>query len=138
MAAESETATTLGDGGDDATSVGGANLLTGAMALVAADEQLINPHTGESETKDERAERLRLEKEAGFIAYGVLVNLHLHVRADVIEQDCRARHRELVGTIRRGIHAKHGEVLKRCGVHRQYPCRAVISVEQIHIVRPHC
>jgi len=35
----------------------------GAMAAVAADEKLINPETGESETEDERAERIRLEKE---------------------------------------------------------------------------
>jgi translation initiation factor 3 subunit C len=35
----------------------------GAMAAVAVDEALINPHTGESETEDERAERLRLEAE---------------------------------------------------------------------------
>uniref|UniRef100_A0A7S2R1T0 Eukaryotic translation initiation factor 3 subunit C n=1 Tax=Eucampia antarctica TaxID=49252 RepID=A0A7S2R1T0_9STRA len=35
-----------------------------AMDLAAAEEKLINPHTGEQETKDERAERLRLEKEA--------------------------------------------------------------------------
>jgi translation initiation factor 3 subunit C len=35
----------------------------GAMAAVAADEKLVNPETGESETQDERAERLRLEKE---------------------------------------------------------------------------
>lgn len=35
----------------------------GAMAAVAADEKLINPHTGEQETEDERAERLRLEAE---------------------------------------------------------------------------
>jgi len=36
----------------------------GARDAVAAVEALINPHTGESETEDERAERLRLEKEA--------------------------------------------------------------------------
>eukprot|EP00934_Nitzschia_sp_Nitz4_P002267 Nitzschia sp. Nitz4//scaffold160_size51814//21287//25958//NITZ4_006910-RA/size51814-augustus-gene-0.70-mRNA-1//-1//CDS//3329537845//2267//frame0 len=35
----------------------------GAMAAVAAEQALINPHTGEPETEDERAERLRLEKE---------------------------------------------------------------------------
>jgi len=35
----------------------------GAMAAVAADEKLVNPHTGEPETEDERAERLRLETE---------------------------------------------------------------------------
>ena len=35
----------------------------GAMAAVAADEKLVNPHTGEAETEDERSERLRLEKE---------------------------------------------------------------------------
>lgn len=40
-----------------------ANADQGAMAAVAADEKLINPHTGEQETKDERAERVRLEKE---------------------------------------------------------------------------
>lgn len=36
---------------------------TGAMAAVAADEKLVNPHTNEPETEDERAERLRLEAE---------------------------------------------------------------------------
>jgi len=36
----------------------------GAMDAVAADVQLINPHTGQPETEDERAERLRVEKEA--------------------------------------------------------------------------
>lgn len=36
----------------------------GALEAVAADKQLINPHTGETETEDERAERLRVEKEA--------------------------------------------------------------------------
>ena len=35
----------------------------GAMDAVAADEKLVNPHTGEPETEDERAERLRVEKE---------------------------------------------------------------------------
>ena len=37
---------------------------SGAMAAVAADDPLVNPHTGQSETPDERAERLRLEHEA--------------------------------------------------------------------------
>mmetsp|Transcript_12628 Transcript_12628/g.19117 ORF Transcript_12628/g.19117 Transcript_12628/m.19117 type:complete len:997 (+) Transcript_12628:183-3173(+) len=36
----------------------------GALEAVAADKQLVNPHTGEVETEDERAERLRVEKEA--------------------------------------------------------------------------
>ena len=35
----------------------------GAMEAVAADEKLVNPHTGEPETADERLERLRVEKE---------------------------------------------------------------------------
>jgi translation initiation factor 3 subunit C len=35
----------------------------GAMAAVAADEKLINPHTGQPETEDERAERIRVEEE---------------------------------------------------------------------------
>jgi translation initiation factor 3 subunit C len=35
----------------------------GAMAAVAADEKLVHPVTGEPETADERAERLRQEKE---------------------------------------------------------------------------
>mmetsp|Transcript_52252 Transcript_52252/g.53233 ORF Transcript_52252/g.53233 Transcript_52252/m.53233 type:complete len:726 (-) Transcript_52252:47-2224(-) len=35
----------------------------GAMAAVAAEEKLINPHTSEVETEDERDERLRVEKE---------------------------------------------------------------------------
>jgi translation initiation factor 3 subunit C len=35
----------------------------GAMAAVAADEKLINPHTEQPETEDERAERLRVESE---------------------------------------------------------------------------
>jgi len=30
----------------------------GAMAAVAADDKLVNPHTGETETEDERAERM--------------------------------------------------------------------------------
>ena len=41
-----------------------AKAANGAMAAVSADEKLINPHTGQPETEDERAERLRLEKEA--------------------------------------------------------------------------
>ena len=36
----------------------------GALDFVKADTKLINPHTGETETEDERAERLRIEKEA--------------------------------------------------------------------------
>jgi len=36
----------------------------GALEAVAADKQLVNPHTGEVETEDERAERVRVEKEA--------------------------------------------------------------------------
>jgi translation initiation factor 3 subunit C len=36
----------------------------GAVDMVAAEKKSINPHTGEIETDDERAERLRLEKEA--------------------------------------------------------------------------
>jgi translation initiation factor 3 subunit C len=35
----------------------------GAMAAIAADDKLVNPITGEAETEDERAERLRVEKE---------------------------------------------------------------------------
>ena len=34
----------------------------GAMAAVAAETKLVNPHTGEPETEDERAERLRVEQ----------------------------------------------------------------------------
>ena len=34
----------------------------GAMAAVAAETKLVNPHTGEAETEDERAERIRLEQ----------------------------------------------------------------------------
>ncbi len=45
-----------------------ANAADGAMAAVAADEKLVNPHTGEAETQDERAERLRLEKEKAMTA----------------------------------------------------------------------
>ena len=41
-----------------------ANASDGAMAAVASDEKLVNPHTGAVETEDERAERLRLESEA--------------------------------------------------------------------------
>ena len=41
-----------------------AKAMDGAMAAVAEDEKLINPHTGEPETEDERAERERVEKEA--------------------------------------------------------------------------
>ena len=40
------------------------NAIDGAMAAVAADNKLVNPHTGEEETQDDRAERLRQEKEA--------------------------------------------------------------------------
>ena len=36
----------------------------GALDAVAADTSLVNPHTGKPETEDERAERLRVEKEA--------------------------------------------------------------------------
>jgi translation initiation factor 3 subunit C len=36
----------------------------GAMAEMAAGDKLVNPVTGEPETEDERAERLRLDKEA--------------------------------------------------------------------------
>jgi len=36
----------------------------GAMDAVAADVKLVNPHTGEPETEDQRAERIRVEKEA--------------------------------------------------------------------------
>ena len=36
----------------------------GAMEAIAEEETLMNPVTGEAETEDERAERLRLEKEA--------------------------------------------------------------------------
>lgn len=36
----------------------------GALEAVSANKELINPHTGEAETEDERAERLRVEKEA--------------------------------------------------------------------------
>jgi len=36
----------------------------GALDAVAADKKLVNPHTGEAESEDERAERLRIEKEA--------------------------------------------------------------------------
>jgi hypothetical protein len=35
----------------------------GALDAVAADKTLINPHTGQVETEDDRAERLRVEKE---------------------------------------------------------------------------
>lgn len=41
-----------------------ANASDGAMAAMASDEKLVNPHTGETETEDERAERVRLEKES--------------------------------------------------------------------------
>jgi translation initiation factor 3 subunit C len=36
----------------------------GAITALSTEEKLINPHTGEVETEDDRAERLRLEKEA--------------------------------------------------------------------------
>jgi translation initiation factor 3 subunit C len=35
----------------------------GALEAVAADEKLLNPHTGEEETENQRAERQRVEKE---------------------------------------------------------------------------
>merc|ERR1719203_767103 len=37
--------------------------LKGAMSAMAAEEKLINPHTGEVETEDQRMERLRQERE---------------------------------------------------------------------------
>lgn len=52
------------------SSKGGANRMKaaasgadGAMAALAAEQKLVNPHTGETETEDQRAERLRLEAE---------------------------------------------------------------------------
>jgi translation initiation factor 3 subunit C len=36
----------------------------GALEAVSADEKLVNPHTGEEETENQRAERLRVAKEA--------------------------------------------------------------------------
>merc|ERR1719232_157240 len=36
----------------------------GAMSAMAAEEELINPNTGEVETEDQRMERLRVEREA--------------------------------------------------------------------------
>ena len=42
----------------------GAGGAAGALDAVAADEKLVNPETGEPETADERAERIRIEKEA--------------------------------------------------------------------------
>lgn len=36
----------------------------GALGAVSAEVNLVNPHTGEVESEDERAERLRVEKEA--------------------------------------------------------------------------
>lgn len=44
----------------DAAAVGD----VGALDAVAADKMLVNPHTGEIETEDERAERIRVETEA--------------------------------------------------------------------------
>jgi translation initiation factor 3 subunit C len=40
----------------------------GAMAAVAAEQKLVNPHTGEVETEDQRAERIRLENESKMTA----------------------------------------------------------------------
>jgi translation initiation factor 3 subunit C len=56
----------------------------GAMAAVAADEKFINPLTNEAETADERAERLRLEKEAAMteterMMIPVVGSLELHL-----------------------------------------------------------
>lgn len=57
------------DEGDLIAGVGGkkmkaaAKAADGAMAAVAADEKLINPHTNQPETQDERDERLRIEAE---------------------------------------------------------------------------
>lgn len=41
-----------------------ANATEGVVAAMAADEKLVNPHTGEPETEEERAERERIEAEA--------------------------------------------------------------------------
>lgn len=54
----------LGAGGGNANRMKAAAMgADGAMAAVAADEKLINPHNGEAETEDERDERFRVEKE---------------------------------------------------------------------------
>jgi len=56
----------------------------GAREAVAADEQLVNPVTGQPETEDQRAERLRLEKEANMteeekLVIPVVGSLSLHL-----------------------------------------------------------
>jgi translation initiation factor 3 subunit C len=51
-----------GKGGNKMKAAAAAGGADGAMAAVAAETKLVNPHTGEAETEDERAERLRLEK----------------------------------------------------------------------------
>jgi translation initiation factor 3 subunit C len=48
----------------NASKIKAAASTTGAMAAFAAEQTLVNPHTGETETEDERAERLRVENEA--------------------------------------------------------------------------
>lgn len=46
----------------------GGNMAGGAVDIIGKDQQLINPNTGEVETADERAERLRIEKESNMSA----------------------------------------------------------------------
>lgn len=42
----------------------GGNLEGGAVDIIGKEQELINPHTGDVETADERAERVRIENEA--------------------------------------------------------------------------
>ena len=42
----------------------GGNQSGGAVDIIGREDELINPHTGAAETADERAERLRIEKES--------------------------------------------------------------------------
>ena len=61
---EEALAAAAGAAGGKMKAAAGAGGAAGALDAVAADEKLFNPETGEPETADERAERIRIEKEA--------------------------------------------------------------------------
>ena len=62
MANELMITAAMGKGGSKMKTTGGFG--EGAITALSTEEKLINPHTGEVETEDVRAERLRIEKEA--------------------------------------------------------------------------
>ena len=62
MANELMITAAMGKGGSKMKTTSGFG--EGAITALSTEEKLINPHTGEVETEDVRAERLRIEKEA--------------------------------------------------------------------------